>query len=78
MTEHRTRRSLIQEQTTSVGSFDTLSDKPEGLSELFDSLSEGEMPNFFLVMQALSDITEMVTLDTRPPCSLNPFCPTCD
>jgi len=37
-----------------------------GLDNLFARMSKGEVPNFLDVMAAISNVTELVTLDERP------------
>lgn len=39
----------------------------EALNNLFERMSDGEVPNWFEVMAALNNVTEIVTLTERPP-----------
>lgn len=39
----------------------------DGLDNLFKRMSNGEVPSWLEVMAAISNVTNLVTLDSRPP-----------
>lgn len=39
----------------------------KGLDNLFKRMSNGEVPSWLEVMAAISNVTQLVTLDSRPP-----------
>lgn len=39
----------------------------DGLDNLFVKMSKGEVPSWLEVMSAISNVTQLVTLDERPP-----------
>jgi hypothetical protein len=44
----------------------------EGLENLFARMSKGEVPSWLEVMAAISNVTQLVTLDERPAGSDEP------
>ena len=54
----------------------------DGLDNLFEQFSKGEIPNFLDLMAAISNVTDLVTLTERPAgpaeprtiCELNGKC----
>jgi hypothetical protein len=38
----------------------------KGLKNLFKQMSKGKVPNWLAVMAAISNVTQLVTLDERP------------